>query len=94
MKYFDWDEEKNEKLRRERDISFEEVVAALWEGRELDILPHPNKTRYPNQRILIVNIDNYAYVVPFVEDAKKVFFKTIMPSRKMTKKYILSRQKK
>lgn len=94
MKYFDWDEEKNEILKRERDISFEEIVAALWDGRDLDVLPHPNKNRYPNQRILIVNIDNYAYVVPYVEDKEKVFFKTIMPSRKMTKKYLLTRQKK
>jgi len=77
VKYFDWDEEKNEVLKKERDISFEEVVAALWEGKGLDIILHPNKTRYPNQRILIVNIDNYAYLIPFVEDAKKVFLKTI-----------------
>jgi len=91
VKYFDWDEEKNEVLKKERDISFEEVVAALWEGKGLDIILHPNKTRYPNQRILIVNIDNYAYLIPFVEDAKKVFLKTIIPSRKMTKKYILEK---
>lgn len=89
MKYFDWDREKNGKLKEERGISFEEVVIALNEGRLLKTLDHPNKKKYPNQRMYIVNINNYAYMVPFVEDEKKRFLKTIIPSRKATKKFII-----
>lgn len=83
MKYFDWDKEKNEWLKEERDICFEDVLQALDERKELDRIVHPN------QKILIVNIKNYAYIVPFVEDEEKVFFKTIIPSRKMTKRYLM-----
>ena len=89
MKYFDWDREKNEKLKEERGISFEEVVIALNEGRLLKTLGHPNRKKYTNQKMYIVNINNYAYMVPFVEDEEKRFLKTIIPSRKATKKYII-----
>ena len=94
MKYFDWDEEKNAKLRDEREVSFEDVVGAIENNRVLDRIDHPNKSRYPNQKIIIVNISDYAYLVPYVEDEEKIFFKTIVPSRKMTKKYIIERRKK
>lgn len=89
MKYFDWDNQKNEGLKTERDISFEEVLISIEKGNILDILEHPNKNRYPNQKVLVVNIDSYAYLVPFVEDEEKVFLKTIIPSRMATKKYII-----
>lgn len=94
MKYFDWDEEKNAKLRDEREVSFEDVVDAIENNRALDRIDHPNKGRYPNQKIIIVSINDYAYLVPYVEDEEKIFFKTIVPSRKMTKKYIIERRKK
>lgn len=89
MKYFDWDAEKNKRLKAEREIGFEDIIRALDEGKELDKIDHPNKKRYPNQKLLIVDIGNYAFVVPFVEDEEKVFLKTIIPSRKMTKKYLI-----
>ncbi|OGH06391.1 MAG: toxin [Candidatus Levybacteria bacterium RBG_13_35_9] len=89
MKYFDWDKKKNEYLKTTRDLCFEDVVAAIDNGQLLDTLEHPNQTRYPNQQIYIVNINGYAYVVPFVEDKEKCFLKTIFPSRKMTEKYII-----
>jgi len=54
----------------------------------MDILEHPDQQRYPGQRIFIVNVDDYAYVVPFIEDEKTIFLKTIIPSRKMTRKYL------
>lgn len=92
MKYFDWDQEKNEQLKKEREISFEEVLVAIREGKLLDIVEHPNKKRYPQQKLFIVNINNYAYVVPFTEDAEKYFLKTIFPSRKMTQKYIIRKK--
>lgn len=89
MKYFDWDKGKNEWLREARGISFEDVRQAIEERKELDRISHPNKKRYPNQKQIIVDIENYAYIVPYVEDDEKVFLKTIIPSRKMTKKYLI-----
>lgn len=88
MKYFDWDKEKNRKLKKERGISFEEVYALIQKEKILEVVDHPNQKRYPNQKIFIVIIDEYAYMVPFVEDEKKYFLKTIIPSRKMTKNYL------
>ncbi len=90
MKYFDWDEEKNQKLKDERGIGFEDIVTAIDEGRLLVTLDHPKRE---NQKIYIVNIEDYAYMVPFVEDEEKKFLKTIYPSRKMTKKYIIRKEK-
>ena len=89
MKYFDWDVDKNKKLIQERDISFEEIIVAIEEGRLIDVVQHKNKSKYPQQKIFIVNVAEYAYLVPFVEDEHKIFLKTIIPSRKATKKYII-----
>lgn len=93
MKYFDWSKEKNEKLKKERDISFEEVIMAIEEGNLLDVIEHPNKKKYPNQELFVVNINDYAYLVPFAEDEEKYFLKTIFPSRKITQKYIINKKK-
>lgn len=87
MKYFDWDPEKNAALVQTRHVSFEAVVIAIQEGRLLEILEHPNRKRYPNQRLFVVLIEEYVYLIPFVEDDEKIFLKTIIPSRKATKKY-------
>lgn len=92
MKYFDWNEEKNGQLKTERDISFEDVVIAILENRILDIIAHPDLEKYPNQKIFILEVNKYAYLVPFTEDEQKIFFKTIIPSRKATKYYIINRQ--
>lgn len=94
MKVFDWDEEKNAKLKKERGVGFEDVVTAIDEDRVLDRIDHPNQKRYPGQKIMIIKIDDYAYVVPFVEDEEKIFFKTIIPNRKATKKYLLREEGK
>lgn len=94
MKYFDWDKEKNTLLKELREVSFEDVQTAFEEGRVLDELEHPNKQRYPNQRIFIVEIDDYAYYVPYAEDEEKIFLKTIFPSRKATKKYLYGSKKR
>lgn len=88
MKYVAWDADKNEWLKAERGISFEEIMEAIMEGNTIAILRHKNIDRHPNQRLFVVNIDNYAYLIPFVEDDEKVFLKTIYPSRKYTKQYI------
>jgi len=81
--------EKNEILKAQRDISFEDVILALENGNLLDDIEHPNKEKYPNQNIFIIliQIKDYVYLVPYVEDDKSIFLKTIIPSRKMNKKY-------
>ncbi len=88
VKYFDWDDAKNAKLRAERGIGFEDVVFHIERGDLLDILEHQNPSRYPDQRILVVRREDYVYLVPFVEDEYTVFLKTIIPSRKATKQYL------
>jgi uncharacterized DUF497 family protein len=85
VKYFDWDDAKNAKLRGERGIGFEDVVFHIERGDLLDILEHPHPDRYASQRIFVVQRDDYVYLVPFVEDEDTVFLKTIIPSRKATK---------
>ena len=88
MKFFDWSIGKNEELREERNIGFEDVIFSIIHGGLLDIVEHPNREKYPDQRVYIVNIENYVFLVPFVEDEEVIFLKTIIPSRKMTKKYL------
>lgn len=79
-------------LKTERGIGFEDIQAAIEEGKILTDIDHPQKQRYPGQRVFIVEFDGYAYAVPYVEDDIKIFLKTIYPSRKMTKKYLSKRR--
>lgn len=88
MKYFSWDVEKNEKLKAGRGISFEEIVFHIERGDVLDILEHPRKDRYGGQWIFVVDVGGYAYLVPFLETEDEVVLKTIIPSRKATRKYL------
>lgn len=88
MKYFAWSSEKNELLKLERGVGFEMIADAILDGRVLDRVKHPNQKKYPNQMIYVVEIGNYAFVVPYVEDDEKIFFKTVYPSREATKKYL------
>ena len=87
-KSFQWNQEKNEQLRTERKISFETVVSSIEEGNLIDTIQHPNQEKYPNQRIFIVKIDSYIYLIPFIENDTEIFLKTIIPSRKMKKQYL------
>jgi uncharacterized DUF497 family protein len=87
MKTYSWSPEKNEQLKQERGVSFEAVVFHIEAGDEIEILNHPNPVRYPNQKISVVLIEDYVYLVPFVESGDDVFLKTIIPSRKATKQY-------
>jgi hypothetical protein len=88
MESYDWSREKNEALKNDRGISFEEIVFHIENGDELDVYPHPNQERYPNQLISVVAVNNYAYLVPYVESEQGIFLKTILPGRKATKRYI------
>ncbi len=87
MKTYVWNSEKNDILKKERAISFEEVVFNIKLGNEVDIFDHPNQERYPGQKISVVIVEGYAYLVPFVETDEEIFLKTIIPSRKATKQY-------
>jgi uncharacterized DUF497 family protein len=89
MKYFSWNEEKNELLREERQVSFEDIVFYIEQGFLLDVLEHPNQEKYKGQKIFIVQMDDYVYLVPFIEDDREIFLKTIIPSRKATRKYLI-----
>ena len=88
MKTVNWNTEKNIRLKAERGVSFDEVLSAMSHGGLLDIRKHPNSDQYPNQRLLVVRIRGYAYLVPFVENEREVFLKTIIPSRKATRHYL------
>lgn len=85
MRYIDWDPAKNAKLIKERGVSFEMCLIRIEQKEVLDILDNRN---YPHQRIFVLEIDGYAYLVPFVEDKDGIFLKTIIPSRKFTKRYL------
>jgi len=74
-------------LRRTRDVGFDDVILSLQNGLLLDVVPHFNPERYPNQRLFILTIREYTYYVPFVEDDEYVFLKNIIPSRKYHKRY-------
>ncbi len=84
---FNWDERKNRKLKEERGISFEHILYCIHNNGILDILEYLNKKKYKNQRLYIINIDNYAYVVPFIDKKDERFLITVFPSRKYTEKY-------
>ena len=88
MKYYDWNDEKNELLKKLRGVSFEQVVLAIVSGDLINRMKHPNPEKYPNQRVFLVKIEDYVYSVPYVEDDEKMFLKTIIPNSKATKKYL------
>ena len=82
---FKWSERKNEWLKRERSISFEEVAFHINRGNVLDVLPIP---RYPNQDMYVVRIRNYVWIAPFIQENSNVFLKTAYPSRKANRIYL------
>ncbi len=88
MDYYRWDPEKNERLKTERGVSFEQIVMHIERGGVLGIYNHPNPLKYPNQCVLVVNVGNYAYLVPFVDSNEGRFLKTIIPSRKATRDFL------
>lgn len=85
---FDWDPEKERWLVENRGLSFQHVLFHVQEGDVLDLREHPNREKYPNQQLLIVKMNDYVYLVPFVRTGETLFPKTIIPSRKETKRYL------
>ena len=90
---FDWNPKKNEWLKKNRKISFEEIPLLLGEGRVWKVADHPNQKKYQNQKVFLVPIDDYVYFVPFVLDEEMIFLKTAFPNRKATKDYLQERKK-
>lgn len=88
MSEFDWSDEKNEMLEGLRGICFEEVLVQIQNGGVLDIIEHPNRDRYPGQNIIVLNVDGYVWLVPYVKARGVRFLKTIIPSRKATREYL------
>lgn len=88
MMIYDWDSEKNQLLISTRGVSFEEVIVLLESGDILDVVEHPNRVQYPHQKMYIVEIKDYVYLIPFVEEKNRIFLKTIIPSRKAKKEYL------
>ncbi|MGS0754320.1 hypothetical protein ACVBEH_06085 [Roseateles sp. GG27B] len=89
MKTYRWSAEKNDQLKAERGLSFERVVVAIEGDGLLDVLAHPNPQKYPRQQVLVVTFDGYVHLVPFVEEDEYYFLKTIIPSRKASRDYLL-----
>jgi hypothetical protein len=88
VKYFSWSKKKNDLLRSEREISFEDVVFHIETGFLLDVLEPPDQENDAGQRVFVIQIDDYAYLVPFLENDREIFPKTIIPSRKATRHYL------
>jgi uncharacterized DUF497 family protein len=88
MKIYNWNAEKNEQLIVERGISFEEIVFYIENNGLLDDIAHPNSQEYSHQRIFVVAVESYVYLVPYIENKDELFLKTIIPSRKFTKIYL------
>jgi uncharacterized DUF497 family protein len=88
IKLIIWSAEKSRLLKAERSISFEEITFCIANGQLLDVIQYPNAERYGHQRMFVVRIDQYVYLVPFVESETEIFLKTIIPSRKATRQYL------
>jgi uncharacterized DUF497 family protein len=88
MKPFRWPPDKNELLKQERGVSFEDITMAVEAGGLLEIVPHQNPAKYPRQKIMVVEVAGYAFLVLFIEEEDHFFLKTIIPSRKATRNFI------
>mgnify|MGYP001029983226 CR=1 FL=1 len=87
MVSFNWNKEKNQWLKKNRFIGFEDIVFLINEGFLIEIIKNPSD-KYKGQMMFVINFNDYIYLVPFVENDKEIFLKTIIPSRKATKKYL------
>ena len=88
MKVFRWDNDKNEWLKKNRGVSFEQVIILMEREDVLETIEHPNQNKYPGQKIATVKINDYVYLIPYVQESDDIFLKTIIPSRKATNKYV------
>ena len=87
QKHFDWDPATNRQLVTQRGVSFEDVVFYIQKGGLQDILCFRNPARDPQQAVLVVRIDSYVYLVPYIETDEAYLLQSITPSRKATQQY-------
>ncbi|MBE7444341.1 MAG: toxin [Planctomycetia bacterium] len=92
MKHINWNTEKSQALKETRGICIEDVIFHIEKGDMPDDYQHPNQQKFPGQRIMVVGINNYAYLVPYIENEIELFLKTIIPSRRATEKYLGEKQ--
>ena len=88
MSEFDWDDLKNETLQRVRGVCLEDVLVCIRNGGVIDVIRHPDRDRYPSQSIIVLNMEGYVWLVPYVKSRGVRFLKTIIPSRKATREYL------
>ncbi len=86
--YYEFNPEKNSTLLQTRGICFEDVIALINAGKVLDVINHPNQAKYPGQKVYVIDVDGYCYIVPYVKNGDQIFLKTIIPSRKATRQYM------
>ena len=91
--YYEFNPEKNIALLEARGVCFEDIIALINENKVLDIIDHPNQVKYPRQKIYVVDVDGYCYLIPYIKNGRQIFLKTIIPSRKATRQYILEVKK-
>jgi hypothetical protein len=83
-----WSAGKSLLLKEERGVSFEEILSAISQGGLITVMDHPNRVKYGHQKMLVVRIRDYAYLVPYVENENEIFLKSIMPSRRATRDFL------
>jgi len=86
--HIQWNDEKDKLLQQTRGMSFESIAVRIAQGAVIDVYDHPNQERYPGQQFFVIQVDEYVYLVPFLEQGEQVFLKTIIPSRKAKRKYL------
>ncbi len=88
MNFFRWEASKNEWLKANRDVCFEQIVVLMEQENLLDVIENPNQDKYPGQKIAVAKINDYVYLVPYEQQGAEIELKTIIPSRKATRKYL------
>lgn len=88
MNLFSWEESKNEWLKSNRDVCYEQIVVLMEQAALLDIIDNPNQDKYPGQKIAVARMNDYVYLVPYEQKGEEIELKTIIPSRKATRKYL------
>jgi len=87
-KKFIFSEEKSARLKLDRDFSFTEIIAYIESGYLVDVIDSPHQERYPGQKIYVVDIKGYIWLVPHDRKDGKIILRTAFPSRKATKAYL------
>ena len=88
MKPIRFNKDKDKVLKEKRGIGFKDVIKEMGAGKIVTVRKHPNTKKFPSQKIMLINIKNYIFVIPYIETEKEIFLKTIYKSRKYTKEFI------